>query len=83
MEFFEKLGAFGVGIVLAVSVAGLFWKLDDAIAKAPRQALSRVLQRLSLETPCPNLPEIVAAVFERTFGPKHLSWRCFFMSCLF
>lgn len=82
-ELFKALGAFGIGILLAVSVAGLFWKLDDAIAEEPRQALSRFLQRLSVEPPYPNLPEIVAGAFVRVFGKKHLSWRCFFMSCLF
>ncbi len=83
MELLEELGAVGVGILLAISVAGLFWKLDDAIAERPRNALSRLLQRLSIEPPHPNLPAIVAAAFDRIFGEKHFSKRCFFMSCLF
>lgn len=83
LELIQELGTFGIGILLAVSVAGLFWKLDDAIAEAPRQALSSFLQRVRIEPPYPNVPIIVSAAFDRIFGKKHLSWRCFFMSCLF
>lgn len=83
MELLENLGAFGLGIILAISAGGLFWKLDDAIAEAPREALSRFLRRLSLEPPYPNIPGILNAAFNRIFTEKHISWRCFFMSCVF
>lgn len=83
LEWLKEYGTFGTGLFLGASVGGLFWKLDDAIADVPRQALSRFLQRFAVEPPYPNLPEIVAGVFDRVFGTRHLSWRCFSISCLF
>lgn len=89
MDFLEELGALGAGIIMAISVAGLFWKADEGLSKEGRADLSQWLGRkLHLHSEewardPPNLPDVVSAMFTKVFGRKHLSWRCFLMSSLF
>lgn len=89
MEFLKELGAFGTGILLAIGVGGLFWKADEGLSKEGRADLSLWLRRqfnrhgTQLDRDPPNLPSVVSAMFTKVLGNRHLSWRCFLMSCLF
>lgn len=89
MELLKELGAFGMGIILAIGVGLLFWKADEGLAAQGRNDLSQWLRRrlylhsMLLDRDPPSLPAVVSAMFKKVFGKKHLSWRCFMMSSLF
>lgn len=83
MEFslLRDLGILGTGFAIAAGFIGLFWKADEALSGPAREALGRWLQRLPVSAD-PNWPQVFAGMFDRIFGKRHLSWRCFFLSCL-
>lgn len=81
----ELLGAAGptlTGVAIGGAVLALFWKGDDAISEQARKAMSNWLQRLEGPNMQLSWPESFIAVFDHIFGEKHLSWRCFRMSCV-
>lgn len=82
MELLRELGIFGTGIVMAITVAGLGWRGDEAVSPALRESLSSWLQRLDTSAPPPRWPVAFIAMFDHLFGKDHLSWRCFLRSCL-
>lgn len=68
------------------SVTGGVWALFERAEKVVRDdvrdAISRWLRNLDPGGALANWPAQFAAVFDRVFGERHLSWRCFGRSCV-
>jgi hypothetical protein len=73
-------GAFGTGLIVAGVLLRLSWKADDAISKGERDTLSRWLRIIEIDDSPPSWPNTFLDVFDRIFGQRHWSWRCFFAS---
>jgi len=69
-----------------LSLTGGVWALFDraeAVAtEEAKRAISRWLRNLDPGGPLAPWPTAFAAVFDRVFGARHLSWRCFLRSCV-
>src|SRR5713101_5946387 len=75
------------GQVLAGSaLAGIVWKFFERVEAALNEdtKLEIAVWLLGLKTAerIQNWPDTFAKVFDRVFGTKHLSWRCFGRSFL-
>ncbi len=82
-EFIHQLLGFGgTGFAVTLAVLALFWKADEAFSDEFREALSKKLQGMKVETESVNWPQSFARVFDHVFGERHLTWRCLFRSCL-
>lgn len=79
---FQLLGFGGTGLATSLAVLGLFWKADDAFSNEFREALSNKLQRMKVDTSEANWPLSFARMFDRIFGDRYLSLKCFGRSCL-
>lgn len=68
------------------SVTGGVWALFDraetVATEEAKQAVARWLRNLDPAGPLEWWPATFAAVFDRVFGARHLSWRCFGRSCV-
>lgn len=68
-----------------VTITGGIWLLFEraevVVTPETKAAISRWLRNLDPTTAFPNWPATFAAVFDRIFGERHLSWRCFRRSC--
>jgi len=78
---------FVVGGGLLAGVYAWFKMVDEVLAPDVKREITRWLRVRNLETgiiadEAVNWPETFAMVFDRVFGEKHLSWKCFFRSCL-
>lgn len=73
-----------VGLWAAVTggVWTLFARIETVISPEARTAVSRWLRNLDLAGALPNWPAAFAVVFDRVFGERHFSWRCFSRSCV-
>lgn len=60
----------------------LFSHAEDSLKPEIKQSISNWLKNLDAVGPVRNWPSQFAAVFDRTFGEDHLTWRCFFRSCI-
>lgn len=63
---------------------GIFWlfeKAEDNISEDTKIAISLWLLGLKMPESLPSWFATFAAVFDRIFGKRHLSWRCFYRSC--
>ena len=69
-----------------LSVTGGVWALFDraesVATEDAKQAIARWLRNLDPAGPLAQWPTTFAAVFDRVFGARHLSWRCFGRSCV-
>ena len=69
-----------------LSLVGLVWALfahvEGLLAPAVREAISRWLRNLKLEGLFTTWPSTFAVLFDRVFGDRHLSWKCFRRSCI-
>lgn len=64
---------------------GIFWlseKVEDTVVKDTRKAVSLWILGLEMPQSLPNWSSTFAKVFDRIFGEKHLSWKCFLRSCI-
>lgn len=73
------------GLAFGGTLLGLAWKADDLTSKELREDLS--LHLLCVEPERVGMavrawPRHFAALFDRVFGSKHLSVRCFVRSCI-
>jgi len=59
-----------------------FEKGDDLINDNAKRQLKRWILNLKAPEKMQNWPTMFAHWFDRVFGEKHLSWKCFFRSCL-
>lgn len=68
------------------SVTGGVWALFERAEKVVRDdvrdAISGWLKNLDPPKALATWPATFAAVFDRVFGERHLSWRCFSRSCI-
>jgi len=68
-----------------VTITGGIWLLFEraevVVTPETKAAISRWLRNLDPTTAFPNWPATFAAVFDRIFGERHLSSRCFWRSC--
>ena len=76
-----------IAYILALSgTCGFIWflfsKAEDTLNDETKKSISDWLKNLDPIEPATNWPEQFAAVFDRIFGQKHLSWRCFSRSCI-
>jgi len=62
-------------------VWGLFSIAEDALKPEARRAISRWLRNLDSTSAFANWPASFATLFDRIFGERHLSARCFWRSC--
>lgn len=73
------------GLAIGGALLMMAWKADDAISIQFKRDLGLWLDGLDPSTMGRTLqrwPIHFAALFDRVFGKKHLSWRCFFRSSL-
>ena len=81
-KILELLGFGGTGLATTAAVLALFWKADDAFSGELREALSKKLQGLQVDTKGVDWPQAFVRMFDRVFGKRHLTWKCFGRSCL-
>src|SRR5215471_17273920 len=81
----------GKQIVAGAALAGIIWKFFDKVEEKlsddTKLEIARWLRVKSFETgiiadEAKNWPRTFAQIFDRVFGTKHISWKCFFRSCL-
>ena len=60
----------------------LFDRAETVAAGDTKTAVSRWLTNLNLTSRLANWPAAFAAIFDHVFGEDHLSWRCFYRSCI-
>ncbi len=72
--------ATGLGIWAAVS--GLFWKLEEIVSPAAKASISSWLNRVDTFSKVNQLPHQFSYIFDRVFGEKHLTLKCFLRSSL-
>ena len=76
-----------VSYILAYSgVIGLVWflfsKAEDILKPKVKKDISKWLKNIDPEEHVKNWPGQFAAMFDRIFGEKHMSWKCFRRSSL-
>ena len=87
-EFFETVGthpgvwAFLLGLGLFYGILKPFEKLDSIVSKDLRETIALWLLDVERSDQIRNWPETFAAIFDRVFGEKHVTWRCFFRSVI-
>jgi len=69
------LGIFGV-------VLGFFWKVEDVASKDAKRTIADWLNRVQLEYPIGTWPNQFSSLFDRIFGERHFTFRCFFRSSI-
>ncbi|NIR86336.1 hypothetical protein GWO13_01720, partial [Candidatus Bathyarchaeota archaeon] len=82
MELPPQLVSVGTFLAFCGFIYKLFEKGDDLINDDAKQQLKSWILRLKPTEKMQNWPSTFAHWFDRVFGEKHLSWRCFFRSCL-
>jgi hypothetical protein len=78
----ELLASLVVGSGLFATVLGFFWRLEEIVSPEAKRAISAWLKRLEVSPSLATWPDQFATLFDRLFGEKHLSWRCFRRSCM-
>lgn len=68
------------GLGVGAFVARIFKNGDDSLTDRGRADWSNYLQRIGM--PPPNWSEAFTSLFDRVFGKRHLTLRCFFRSCI-
>lgn len=80
-------GQLAAGGVLAGIVWKFFERVENVLNDSTKTEIARWLRMKNVETGLlseeeSNWPHTFATVFDRVFGPKHLSWKCFWRSCV-
>jgi hypothetical protein len=79
LEFIAYIGSWGAACSAAYS---LFEKSEIVIKDETRSSIARWLQNSKITTDHTNWPKDFAEIFDRIFGYKHFTLRCFLRSCL-
>jgi hypothetical protein len=85
MELAGTTAVLATGFAIGGAFLGVAWKADDGISKQLREDLSLWLLCIEPKQVGQSIqrwPTHFAALFDLVFGKKHLSWRCFFRSCM-
>ena len=72
----------GVGPVAFLATYKTFAWFEDIAAPPAKKAIAGWIKQVEMTGSLAKWPGQVAALFDRTFGTRHLSWRCFYRSCL-
>jgi hypothetical protein len=82
MELPPLLTYAGSWVAITGGIWVLFQRAETVLKPEVKAAISQWLQNLNPATAFANWPATFAAVFDRIFGKRHLSWRCFGRSCI-
>jgi len=82
MDSFPQLVSVGTYLAVCAFIYKLFEKGDDLINDDAKRQLEGWILNLKAPGKMQNWPTLFAHWFDRVFGEKHLSWKCFFRSCL-
>jgi hypothetical protein len=81
-EFIIKPSApFAAGVVLFGVVWGFFKGVESVLKDDTKLEIAIWLLGVKVGQKLEPWPETFAKVFDRVFGKKHLSWKCFLRSC--
>ena len=69
-------------VAITGGVWALFERAETVASDEARTAVSRWMKNLDPAGTLATWPETFAAVFDRVFGERHLSWKCFLRSCI-
>jgi hypothetical protein len=72
----------GSWAAMTAAIWALFQRAETVLKPEVKTAISQWLRNLNPATAFENWPATFAAVFDRIFGERHLSWRCFLRSCV-
>ena len=80
-------GQLATGTVLGGIVIAWFKRVGDLLRDDTNKEIARWIKVRGVETAlvaddAENWPGTFAKVFDRVFGEKHLSWKCFWRSCV-
>ena len=81
MDILNNLGLFGSGLILLITISGVFWKADDAFSEEFKEEIALHLLCLDISITVKSWPNYLASLFDNIFGEKHLSWKRFSRSC--
>jgi len=82
MEFPPIIVIVGSYFGMAAGVWALFDRADKALNEAAKKSIAEWLQNINPTTERSRWPGQFIEIFDSVFGEKHLSWKCFFRSCL-
>jgi len=60
----------------------IFEKAEETVTAETKRSISNWLHNINPAGAVASWPAMFASVFDRVFGERHLSWRCFWRSCL-
>jgi hypothetical protein len=73
-------------VVAGAALAGIVWKfferVESVLNENTKLEIAVWLLGVKIGQKVEPWPETFAKVFDRVFGTKHLTWRCFWRSCL-
>lgn len=72
----------GSYFAMAGGVWALFDRADKAVTEETKISISMWLLELKPEEGSQKWPGQFIKIFDAVFGEKHLSWKCFFRSCV-
>jgi len=72
-----------LGLSLALIVGGFFAWVEGLLKNSTKSDIAGWLVGVEVGKRVGPWPETLRAIFDKTFGPKHLSWKCFSRSFLF
>ena len=72
----------GAGLGIGGAVAAFFWKAEEVVSQEAKDSISKWLRRLDMPKSLSDWPSQFVALFDRMFGRRHWSWRCFIRSML-
>jgi hypothetical protein len=81
-DIIQFLGPGGVPAIVAASVLGVFELGERFASQRAKDALSKWLLTFDVQK-ARALPEGTQELFERIFGERHFSWKCFIRSAAF
>lgn len=67
---------------IAFGIGYLFEQAETAVSSETKAAVSRWLLNLDPAGAVASWPMTFVTIFDRVFGERHLSWRCFSRSCV-
>ena len=71
-----------VGLGLLYAIDKFFKLVEEKLSDDTKLEIAVWLLGVKIEQKAEPWPETFARVFDRVFGTKHLSWKCFWRSCL-
>lgn len=77
---------FATALGIYAAICGLLWagfvRLEGLLKEDTREGIGKWVRGAELTDRKERWPATFVAVFDRVFGEKHLSWQCFWRSCV-